>query len=66
MAVKALQEKLGLKPVNTLHIGDQWVEKLGNDFSARQSATSLWVTKPSETLFFLQMLLNDLMKLNKT
>lgn len=59
LGVKAFQEKFKALPNQTLHIGDQWRE-VGNDIAARKTATTLWIVKPKETLFFLTLLLKDI------
>lgn len=61
LGVKAFQEKFKLKPNQAMHIGDQWRE-VGNDTAARKSSTTLWIVKPKETRFFLELLLSDLTK----
>jgi IMP and pyridine-specific 5'-nucleotidase len=64
LGVKAFQQMFDSKPAQTVHIGDQWRE-VGNDIAARKTATTLWIVKPKETKFFLDLLLTDLKNLEK-
>eukprot|EP01080_Neovahlkampfia_damariscottae_P008363 gene8363-188_t len=64
LGVKAFQQKFGAKSDETLHIGDQWRE-VGNDIAARKSSCTLWIVKPKETKFFLELLLSDFKKIKK-
>jgi IMP and pyridine-specific 5'-nucleotidase len=56
IAVQSLQTYLGVRPEETLHVGDQ-MDAVGNDVRARLSAPSLWVANPKETHYLLQTLL---------
>lgn len=42
----------------TLHIGDQFASVGANDFRARQSACTVWIANPKETLAILDELIN--------
>ena len=48
VGVTGLQHLLNLKPENSLHIGDQFLNT-GNDFAARAASCCLWITDPNET-----------------
>jgi len=65
LGVKVFQQMTQSGPHETIHIGDQWTET-GNDIAARKTATSIWVVKPKETRFFLDLLANDFEKLLKS
>lgn len=44
----------------SLHIGDQFASLGANDFKARLSACTVWITSPSETVAILDDLLNEI------
>jgi IMP-specific 5'-nucleotidase len=51
-----LQAYLGLEPVETLHIGDQFLNT-GNDFAARDVSPCIWIINPEETTYILKSIL---------
>jgi IMP-specific 5'-nucleotidase len=51
-----LQSYLGVQPVKTLHIGDQFLNT-GNDFAARSVCPCIWITSPDETTYILKSIL---------
>lgn len=55
LGVRALQSFLGTVPANTVHFGDQFT-RTGNDTRAREVAQTIWVSSPSETVYFLTRL----------
>jgi len=70
IGIRSLQRYLGLvnrhfvddesevysdEQAHTLHVGDQFT-RAGNDLLARKVASTLWVSEPSETLFFVERL----------
>jgi len=56
VGVSALQKYLKVAPSSTLHVGDQFLDT-GNDFEARNVATTVWVTNPHETKYLLKQIL---------
>ena len=42
-----------------MHVGDRFTAS-GNDSAVRDCCSILWVANPSETDFFIKMLLNDI------
>ncbi|CAG8561665.1 5759_t:CDS:10 [Funneliformis caledonium] len=48
IGVHILQEFLGAKPHETLHVGDQFLST-GNDFATRHQCCTLWIVNPIET-----------------
>lgn len=56
VAVKCLQEWFNIKPCNCLHVGDQFLQN-GNDFAARSTCPTIWITSPHETEKILEHLL---------
>lgn len=47
-----------IKPTQTLHVGDQFASKgSANDFKARSSACTIWISSPQETIDALDELL---------
>ena len=51
----------GIKPANTLHVGDQFLSGGGNDFKARSACTTAWIASPEETV----SLLDEMIALEK-
>ena len=45
--VGALQGRLGVRPPQCLHVGDQFSTSIGNDFAARLASPTLWVAGPN-------------------
>ena len=56
VGVKILQSYLGIPSVETLHIGDQFLNT-GNDFAARDVCPCVWITSPDETTYMLKSIL---------
>jgi len=56
VGVQILQSYLGIPKVDTLHIGDQFLNT-GNDFAARDVCPCIWITSPEETTFILKSIL---------
>jgi len=56
VGVKILQSYLGIPAVETLHIGDQFLNT-GNDFAARDVCPCVWITSPDETTYILKSIL---------
>lgn len=56
VGVMILQSYLGVTPVQTLHIGDQFLNT-GNDFAARDVCPCIWITSPEETTYILKSIL---------
>ncbi|CAI2163008.1 14539_t:CDS:10 [Funneliformis geosporum] len=48
IGVQLLQDFLGAKPHETLHVGDQFLST-GNDFATRHQCCTLWIVNPEET-----------------
>lgn len=59
VGVEGLQKYLGLRPEQTMHVGDQFTNT-GNDFAARSVATTTWILHPTETRYILKTLLTKL------
>eukprot|EP00471_Norrisiella_sphaerica_P012233 CAMPEP_0184497496 /NCGR_PEP_ID=MMETSP0113_2-20130426/36736_1 /TAXON_ID=91329 /ORGANISM="Norrisiella sphaerica, Strain BC52" /LENGTH=394 /DNA_ID=CAMNT_0026884629 /DNA_START=110 /DNA_END=1294 /DNA_ORIENTATION=+ len=74
IGIRSLQRYLGLvnrhfvddenavfedEMAHTLHVGDQFT-RAGNDLLARKVASTLWVSEPSETLFFIKRLKKEI------
>lgn len=56
VGVMMLQSYLGVPPIKTLHIGDQFLNT-GNDFAARDVCPCIWITSPEETTYILKSIL---------
>lgn len=56
VGVQVLQSYLGVLPVETLHIGDQFLNT-GNDYAARDVCPCVWITSPEETMYILKSIL---------
>lgn len=56
VGVQILQSYLGLSAVETLHIGDQFLNT-GNDYAARDVCPCVWITSPEETTYILKSIL---------
>jgi len=56
VGVQVLQSYLGVLPVDTLHIGDQFLNT-GNDYAARDVCPCVWITSPEETTYILKSIL---------
>mmetsp|Transcript_10647 Transcript_10647/g.31487 ORF Transcript_10647/g.31487 Transcript_10647/m.31487 type:complete len:551 (-) Transcript_10647:663-2315(-) len=56
VGVQVLQSYLGVLPVETLHIGDQFLNT-GNDYAARDVCPCVWITCPDETTYMLKSIL---------
>ena len=56
VGVQVLQSYLGIQPVETLHIGDQFLNT-GNDYAARAVCPCIWITSPEETTYILKTIL---------
>ena len=46
----------GIRPENTLHVGDQFLSAGANDFRARSAGTTAWIASPAETVELLDEL----------
>jgi hypothetical protein len=55
LGLTALQGLLGTTAVHTVHVGDRFTHT-GNDFRARDCASTLWVASPANTLELLHKL----------
>jgi len=51
-----LQSYLGIPAVETLHIGDQFLNT-GNDYAARDVSPCIWIINPNETTYILKSIL---------
>ncbi|KAJ2830563.1 IMP 5'-nucleotidase [Coemansia furcata] len=61
IGVRILQDMLGAKAPNTLHVGDQFLST-GNDLSTRTACCTCWIINPEETqriLTELESILNN-------
>ena len=56
VGVNILQSYLGIPSIETLHIGDQFLNT-GNDFAARDVCPCVWITSPDETTYILKSIL---------
>lgn len=56
MGVQILQAYCGIEPVESLHIGDQFLNT-GNDYAARAVSPCVWITSPQETTYILKSIL---------
>ena len=56
VGVEVLQAYLGIEPMETLHIGDQFLNT-GNDYAARDVCPCVWITSPVETTYILKSIL---------
>ena len=56
VGVEILCSYLGMPAVQTLHIGDQFLNT-GNDFAARDICPCIWITSPDETTYILKSIL---------
>lgn len=50
IGVAALQRRLGVRPAQCLHVGDQFSTSIGNDYAARLSSPTLCVLPPHPPL----------------
>jgi IMP and pyridine-specific 5'-nucleotidase len=58
LGVQACQKWFGgIKPANTLHVGDQFLSGGGNDFKARDACCTSWIASPLETSSLLEMMI---------
>ena len=57
VCVEVLQTYLGIEPMETLHIGDQFLNT-GNDYAARDVCPCVWITSPVETTVSVLQFLN--------
>ena len=55
--VGALQKRIGVRPSQCLHVGDQFATSIGNDYAARFASPTLWVAGPKETQHVLKHIL---------
>jgi hypothetical protein len=55
LGIRALQGLLGAQPEGSLHVGDRFT-RTGNDVSARDVASTLWVASPEETVALMELL----------
>jgi len=60
LGIRAVQAFVGGKATaaSTVHVGDRFT-RTGNDTHAREAASTLWVSNPRETHFFLRLLLKE-------
>lgn len=65
VAVKCLQDWFKIKSYNCLHVGDQFLQN-GNDFAARSTCPTIWITSPHETEKILEHLLSHMNTLEMT
>jgi len=56
VGVEVLQHYLGIPPVESLHIGDQFLNT-GNDYAARSVSPCIWIVSPTETTYILKSIL---------
>jgi IMP and pyridine-specific 5'-nucleotidase len=56
VGVQILASYTGIPTVETLHIGDQFLNT-GNDFAARAVCPCIWITSPEETTYILKSIL---------
>lgn len=56
LGLEALMQYLGLRPAQTLHVGDRFTDS-GNDSATRDCCPILWVANPEETQWFIGKLL---------
>lgn len=56
VGVQLLQVYLGIPDVESLHIGDQFLNT-GNDYAARDVCPCIWITSPEETTYILKSIL---------
>jgi IMP and pyridine-specific 5'-nucleotidase len=56
VGVEILQSYCGIPAVETLHIGDQFLNT-GNDFAARTVSPCIWIINPQETTYILKSIL---------
>ncbi|KAH3682638.1 hypothetical protein WICPIJ_006397 [Wickerhamomyces pijperi] len=63
LGVSSLQRYFGgIKPQETLHVGDQFVSVGSNDFKTRLSGCTAWIANPEETVLLLQDLIRYMEK----
>lgn len=65
IGVACLQQHLGIKACETLHVGDQF-SSIGNDLKARSVSATVWIINPKETRYCLKMILKRRGKSTKT
>ncbi|KAI9189005.1 IMP 5'-nucleotidase [Blastocladiella emersonii ATCC 22665] len=65
IGVRILNEYIGAKQAETLHVGDQFLST-GNDHAARRGCPTLWITSPAETADALVELLAEMKKAGRT
>ncbi len=60
LGIRAVQAFVGGRATaaSTVHVGDRFT-RTGNDTHAREAASTLWVSNPRETHFFLRLLLKE-------
>ena len=60
LGIRAVQAFVGGRAgaASTVHVGDRFT-RTGNDTHAREAASTLWVSNPRETHFFLRLLLKE-------
>ena len=58
LGLRVIQGLCGISPAETVHFGDRFT-RTGNDLRARDAASPLWVSDPSETQRLLECLLID-------
>ncbi len=56
VGVQSLMAFFGIKPAETLHVGDQFLAQ-GNDFACRSACPTAWITSPNETKFLVKTVL---------
>eukprot|EP00747_Dinoflagellata_sp_TGD_P146143 gnl/TRDRNA2_/TRDRNA2_176658_c0_seq1.p1 gnl/TRDRNA2_/TRDRNA2_176658_c0~~gnl/TRDRNA2_/TRDRNA2_176658_c0_seq1.p1 ORF type:complete len:451 (+),score=90.04 gnl/TRDRNA2_/TRDRNA2_176658_c0_seq1:69-1421(+) len=49
VGVQVMQGLVHVKPHESLHVGDQFFDHLGNDFHAREVSPCIWIINPKET-----------------
>eukprot|EP00736_Rhodelphis_marinus_P005157 Rmarinus@m.14178 len=59
VGVQGIMRYLDFLPVESLHIGDQFLNT-GNDYAARDACPTVWITSPRETKFVLKTILTDI------
>ena len=56
VGVQILQSFCGIDPIESLHIGDQFLNT-GNDYAARSVSPCVWIISPQETTYILKSIL---------
>ena len=62
LGLEALMNHLGFSPSEVLHVGDRFTDS-GNDSATRDCCSILWVANPEETYFFINLMLQDVLRI---